>query len=201
MREPTANAPSLEQIKERLSKAGLPIPPIPGHFVDKLRSFGQSCFATRRIHPFRMYDFHQYLIEALTGKATDYLAFGHAGHGVNSYAFTYQLIDGPLVLMAQGPFGGVYMGQAEADRLDRLLERCAVLIENMQRRRREHDSSRRLLVFESELRDVNAWGWLDGALESPQEAQRWIATHRVEVDRCQPDFEQQLPTSAAVRAR
>jgi hypothetical protein len=101
----TAVREVLAMVREAYSAVGLPVPPIPERFAVDLKACGKLCFSTRNIHPFKMYDFREYLFEALSGTLPDYLAFSHAGHGVNSYAFTFQLIDGSLVLMAQAPFG------------------------------------------------------------------------------------------------
>ena len=60
------------------------MPPVPGPFLEDLRPCGGLCFATRRISAFKMYDFHEYVFEALIGATPDYLAFGHARHAVNS---------------------------------------------------------------------------------------------------------------------
>ena len=87
-------------VREEFAGSSLPIPPIPVRFAADLKPCGKLCFSTRDVHPFKMYDFHEYLFEALLSTPPDYLAFSHAGHGANSYAFTFQLIDGPLVLMA-----------------------------------------------------------------------------------------------------
>ena len=53
-----------------------------------------------------MYMFEDYISEALIGTAPDYVAFCHAGHGMNSYAINYHLVDGPLALFVQAPWGG-----------------------------------------------------------------------------------------------
>ena len=67
------------------------LPPIPQRFASMLKQTANWCFSSRQaINPIEMYSFDQYLHEAMTGRAIDYLAFSHGGHGVNSYALTCQ---------------------------------------------------------------------------------------------------------------
>ena len=54
--------------------------------TDSERIFGslrEWCFATRKVDAMRMYLFDDYINEVLTKKTPDYVAFSHAGHGVN----------------------------------------------------------------------------------------------------------------------
>jgi hypothetical protein len=46
-------------------------------------------------------------------KTPDHVAFSHAGHAINSYALNYQLVDGPLAVIAQVGWGGGYSNRAE----------------------------------------------------------------------------------------
>ena len=169
------------------------MPPIPAEFANRLSPCGEICFATRSINPFKMYDFNEYLFEALMGEAPDYLAFGHAGHGVNSYAFTYQLVNGSLVLVAQTLWGGVYTGEKETQWLREQLHRCFMLIDAV--RGCTLDQTRgRLMVFESSFRD-SAWGWLRQPLATKRQARTWIDQHAVRIGPDAPD--EGLPTNLA----
>jgi len=55
-----------------------------------------------------------YIAEPATGRRGDYVLLAHAGHGVNSYALHYYLVQAPLRLFLQVAWGGVYMDAAEA---------------------------------------------------------------------------------------
>lgn len=92
--------------------AGLAAPPVPGGFAKKLRLVEPWCFATRKISGFDMYVFDDLIVEGLTSDGIEYLAFSHAGHGVNSYAINYFLLSGRLVLFTQTAWGGVSSSSA-----------------------------------------------------------------------------------------
>ena len=55
-----------------------------------------------------MYFFDQYITEAMTDCPADYVAVSHAGHGANSYAINYNLVEGPLAVFTQIGWGGIY---------------------------------------------------------------------------------------------
>jgi hypothetical protein len=71
----TAGREVLAMVRETYSEGGLPIPPIPERFAADLKPCGKLCFSTRSIHPFKMYDFREYLFEVLLSTVPDYLAF------------------------------------------------------------------------------------------------------------------------------
>jgi len=193
---------AIDTMARVLSSAGIPVPPIPQRYASQLQTCGELCFSTRPINPQHMYLFNSYPGEAQAGPVADYLAFSHAGHGVNSYAFTYQLVDGPLVLMVQAPFGGVYMGSDEKRRLETLLKRSGVLIEAVQRATPKLlDPTRgRLFVFESEFRGILVWGWREYPFGGAFETREWLERHSIQgVDRESSSFiEAKLPTNAAL---
>lgn len=152
----------LEEARHTFSEAGLSLPPVPQRFISKLRTIEKWCFATRRIEPMQMYFFDRYIPEALTGQCKDYVAFCHAGHGINSYALTYHLVDGPLILMVQTGWGGAYSDNAVASaRVEAQFARCAALIDSVEAAKaRGLDGERgRLIVFESEPRGEFLCAW------------------------------------------
>lgn len=167
----------VQEAQRAFSEAGLLLPPIPQRFASELRTTTTWCFSTRTIDPMAMYMFDRYLWEALTGRAPDYLAFSHAGHGINSYALNYHLIDGPLVLIVQAPYGGAYMGDAEIEGGSAQFQRCGALIEAVESAtaRGLSAQSGRLYVFESGLRSLFAWGWLDQPLADEEGAGSWVS--------------------------
>jgi hypothetical protein len=195
--------PSVVRRAERIfADAGLTLPPIPGRFANELRTVEEWCFATREINPMAMYLFDDYIREALLGTAPDYLAFCHAGHGINSYAITYHLVDGPLALFVQAPWGGGYSNtEKEAGALAAQFTRCAALIEAVDRAKARGLSGPpgRLVVVESMLRGDFRWGWVDGPLDDEAAADAWLhpSGQSIVDDRTYPQLEAELPTVAA----
>ena len=62
-----------------------------------------------------------FLLTLLTGQVDDFVAVSHAGHGANSYALSYFLVDGPLALFLQTAWGGVFTDPEKAESTWRLL--------------------------------------------------------------------------------
>src|SRR5687768_13517311 len=119
----------LEECRRTFAQAGLTPPPIPSRFEKDLRVIGPWCFSTRPIVAMEMYFFDGYVKEALTKRPAAYVAVSHAGHGANSYAINYHLIDGPLALFAQVGWGGIYSDPAESSaRVNNLFDRIADVI-------------------------------------------------------------------------
>jgi hypothetical protein len=194
---------SLEEAQMAFQGLHLKLPPIPERFAGQLHRQGDWCFASRTVEPMHMYFFEKYLHEVLmgTGSDADYLALSHAGHGINSYAINYQLVAGPLALMTQASFGGLFMDAAEARRyIERQFERCAALLTTLKTASTGGLKGRpgRLLVFESELRRFYAWGWLDQPVSDEQAARTWLDAHEIPRKDIWQDLpERDLPTNAA----
>ncbi|MFF2551006.1 hypothetical protein ACFVUS_08395 [Nocardia sp. NPDC058058] len=103
-------------------------PPIPARFRSKLTKLGEWAYATRDIDPLAMYLFDQYPHEAERERVEDYVAVCHAGHGINSYAVTYQLTIGSLALFAQAGWGGIDDDRvAGAAKVRDMFNACAML--------------------------------------------------------------------------
>lgn len=155
-------------------RAGLVAPPVPERFAGALRLIEPWCFATRDIDPMSMYMFDRTVSDGLA--AADVVAFSHAGHGINSYAINYFLVDGPLALFAQVAWGGAYADSAEsAAAVAQLFERCSALIRAMDdARMRDALPAGRLVVVESQFRDLQAWGWIDAPFADGDAAREWL---------------------------
>ena len=201
------NAPQSLGMKKAgrvFADAGLTLPPIPGRFGNKLRMVEEWCFATREIDPMAMYLFDEYISEALIGVAPDYLAFCHAGHGINSYAINYHLVDGPLALFAQAPWGGGYSNaQTDAAALAAQFTRCAVVIEAVDAAKARGLSGPlgRLFVVESMLRGDFRWGWIPAPLNDGTAADVWLHPGGQGIDDADTysQLEADMPTIAARR--
>ena len=149
-----------------------------------------------------MYMFDHYISEALIGTAPDYLAFCHAGHGINSYAINYHLVDGPLALFAQAPWGGAYSNPEEtAAAVAALFTRCAALIEAVETAKARGLSGPpgRLFVVESLLRGFFRWECLHAPLADDTAADAWLhpGGEGIVEDGAYPQLESDLPTVAA----
>jgi hypothetical protein len=88
--------------------AGLSVPPIPKSHQERLIAQGKWFWSTRAdINSFDMYRF-RYAKEILTGPVDEYSAVSHSGHGVNSYSINVSIVQGPLAVVFQHSWGGVY---------------------------------------------------------------------------------------------
>jgi hypothetical protein len=113
---------TITRIAETFRAADLVAPPIPARFEPSLRELAPWWFATNDVSPAAMYLFERdFLLTLLTGQLDDFVAVSHAGHGANSYALSYFLVDGPLALFLQNAWGGVYTDAEVAASAWRLL--------------------------------------------------------------------------------
>jgi hypothetical protein len=155
-------------IAETFREAGLPAPPIPSRFESSLQDLGPWWFATNDVSPVSMYLFEtDFLLTLLTGQFDDFVAVSHAGHGANSYALSYFLLDGPRALFLQTAWGGVYTDAEKAASAWRLLvSQVERLIHAAQSPTgvNARGPQERLLVVNSELRGGGTWGVYQGTL-------------------------------------
>ncbi|MFI9509559.1 hypothetical protein [Nocardia sp. NPDC052566] len=139
-------------------KYGLGEPPVPERFRSRLVRVDKCAYATRLISPFEMYMF-DYPNPAMRSWVPDYVAVSHAGHGVNSYAITYHLVSGPLILFAQTLYGGVYEdNELAAQQVRRMFQACAPLAEAAESA--PNCGTHRLLVMHSVFRGATFRKWL-----------------------------------------
>ena len=101
----------------------------------------------------------------------------------------YLLVEGPLVVMAQTAWGGVYVDPAErAEAWAQQVERISRLLDAFSPPA-DASPSARLVVCASDFHSVSSWGWIEvgpGARKELQrashdgafdEAMRWLADH------------------------
>src|SRR5690349_18098198 len=98
----------LEKARQLFHDAGLAFPTIPERFAAGLRERRRWRYATREVTVWP-YFIQRYVAEFDEGGAPDYLLLSHEGHGVNSYAMHYFVVDGALGMFLQMSWGGVYM--------------------------------------------------------------------------------------------
>lgn len=98
----------IEKARQLFRDAGLGFPTIPEEFAVRLKELRHWLFSTRLISV-SPYNFQHYVHEAERTQIEDYALLSHSGHGVNSYAIHYYLLQGPLHMFLQLAWGGVYM--------------------------------------------------------------------------------------------
>jgi hypothetical protein len=158
---------------------GLPVPPVPAALRPRLLAHGSVCWATREITGFDMYFWTMAEAEeVLAGRASEYVAVSHSGHGVNSYAVTYHLVYRGLALFMQEAWGGIYMdNHAQAAKLADMFDRCAGLVGWCERQPSDRPPERWLLCLDSRMRGTSACGWVpaSGVDDGPTSNRQWPA--------------------------
>jgi hypothetical protein len=82
----------------------LPIPPLPAELTQDVVKVYEWVYGTRA-DVRSPYWIQPYISELETGLQPDYVVFGHAGHGIVSYALHFYLVRGPLALFLQHSWG------------------------------------------------------------------------------------------------
>jgi hypothetical protein len=157
-----------DELVTTFTASGLPVPPVPEPLRSALRAPERWCWTTRDIDPMRMYLFEpEFLADVLAGRAPDYAAVSHAGHGTNSYALNYHLVHGDLAVLMQVGWGGVYTDNAAAAaRLGELWRRCEALLA-----RPAPTRNGRIVCVYSDIRGISACGPVGGGIGG------FLATH------------------------
>lgn len=157
--------PSWVELATKFIGAGLPLPPIPPVLRAQLQPYGGWCWSTRPIDSMEMYLFldfrpggRTYLIDVLQDRVEDYAAVSHAGHGINSFAINFHLVHGPLAVVMQVAWGGVYMDNEEAAlRLSGYWSQVEEMLETRPGPR--SPSQQRMTVVYSDFRPFWGCGW------------------------------------------
>ena len=164
----------------------LPFPSLPENLAAQLRQQDESVFTTVD-HQYSPYAI-QYYVEPLKrgGDSDDYAAIGFDGHGINSHAVHYYLVESNLALFIQRPWGGVYMDpETLRPLIERAFKSAGQLREKMTLAHRMGLAlpGRRLIAVLSMSDTYCGWGWspvghenvvwhqteqaLEGALQAP----------------------------------
>jgi hypothetical protein len=150
--------------REAFAGEGLPWPPVPERLASALQAAGNMAdgvFASRAL-TIGPYALEAYVGEVLRELPDDYALVGFDGHGMNSWAVHFFLVQGPLGLFVQLPWGGAFT-DAEADRAEvarvfawaeRLLTRVTAL-----QTAGRWPAGRRLVVAATWLRQPR-WAWV-----------------------------------------
>ena len=92
-------------LEELLDKVGLQKVFIPSSLEGEMERISDWVFGTRG-DARNLYEFIAFVQEAATSNVDDYLLLGQAGHGMQSYAMHYYLVEGQLALFLQMAWGG-----------------------------------------------------------------------------------------------
>ncbi|GKT15626.1 hypothetical protein AVHY2522_08775 [Acidovorax sp. SUPP2522] len=88
---------------------GLPFPPVPALLLASMTQQGAAWFATRPVAS-TPYDLHHFLDEVETQPdVADYAVVGFDGHGTNSWAVHFYLVQKGIALFIKLPWGGAYL--------------------------------------------------------------------------------------------
>jgi hypothetical protein len=146
------DSPGHQDLIATLDSAGLELPPIPPRLEPRLARWSDWVWATRPVDPQQMYMFRTYVDELVREPVDDYGALALAGHGINSYGLTFQLVCGPLALFVQHAWGGAYTDhELAAQQIADTYGRARALVELVERRA-SRALTQRVVVLYSDFR-------------------------------------------------
>lgn len=151
---PARGATALARLREDLEGSDLVVPTIAGRFAEagELTRWGPWRYASAPLPaPFQDYAFSM-SADPLRGPVRQQLAINHAGHGVNSYSLNLRLAVGPVAVMAQTGWGGVYRGEEDEDHWAILAEGVDLLTHGIGLTSHGRLERRRWLVLDSDFR-------------------------------------------------
>jgi hypothetical protein len=169
MPDVVAAQPALEKARALFATEGLPFPPVPAELAPALREARPNIFATRPVE-IPPYTLAAYSLEVQTEPAVaSYALVGFDGHGINSWAVHYYLVDDALALFIQLPWGGAYIEPDEARRtIETVFSWAGTLQERTRRAQRDSliPPGWRLLVVGSHF-DDSGWAWVPAPPPGP----------------------------------
>lgn len=173
-----------------LEAEGLPFPPVPPRWEHALERHACGVFTTRQL-PETPYNLGYFLaeFERVSGPP-DYAIVGFAGHGVNSWALHYYLVEGALALFVQLPWGGAYLepDAARADITDIFdwAGRVQVLVRTARERGKLPDGWR-LVVVASRFGRAG-WCWMVPGAHAGDAPWRSAASMKARIEQCLEDI-------------
>jgi len=151
-------------------RSGLPLPPLPEHFIPLLKQVGEAVF-TSRDDLLTLTDFDALIAEAVAGEGVPFVALSHEGFGINSWHLRFCVSLPAVKLFAAVGFGGFYM-DPESDRatVEFVFERAAILME----RALSHTGGR---SFVTDYRGIGTGRWCEagGTWHDDTDAFRTVA--------------------------
>lgn len=157
--------------QEMFTAERLPMPPIPAVLAASLAAQSTYVFATRPL-PDSPYGIETYVDEVIEQPdLQDYALTGFDGHGINSWAVHYYLVQRSLALFVQLPWGGAYTdAEKAAAEIKELFDWAAALQHKVAQCEQAGKVAKgwRLTVLASHVAQAG-WGWAapQGVREEP----------------------------------
>ncbi len=128
-----ANLSPSDQARASFANEGLRFPPVPEPLSEQLQAVNEHLFATTEL-PSTAYGLDLFINQVIANEAPkDYVVIGFDGHGINSWAAHYYLVQGPLALFVQLHWGGAYTDTDNARQLiDAVFQRAETLQKTME---------------------------------------------------------------------
>ena len=169
MSDITAAPSTIEKVRALFDAERLPFPPLSERAAAALREESPHLFSTRPLEV-TPYNLEIYSLEIQENPAVpDYAVVGFDGHGINSWAAHCYLVEGPLALLIQLPWGGAYDDPDEARKTITAAFSWAEKLQADMRRAREQGlipEGWRLLVVASEFARPG-WAFVPPAPHGP----------------------------------
>jgi len=163
----------LLQAEAFLRTAGLSLPALPAGLAEEIRERAPGIYCTREFVD-SPYVVEAYVAELLrSANPGDYALLAIDGHGVQSWAFHYYLVSGPLALFVQLPWGGVYTDVATArPEIERVLAWAQPLPQRLAELKRQGrlEPGNKLLVVFSRF-SKSRWAWIGQPEAATQDIQ------------------------------
>lgn len=145
---------------ETFQDEDMTLPYVPDDYPYTIEKIGDRYFGTPDqtvLAPMDLYMFRPAVAQILEGDWRQRFAVGMAGHGMNSYAWTYVCVEGQVAVVAQLGRGAAYRNpQRQTDTWDQLMQ-CARYAFN---HASHDDEDRMLLIAFSEMRSIAQWSVL-----------------------------------------
>lgn len=153
---------ALEAARKMMDAQGLAQPPVPDKMVGSLQQWAPNLFATCEL-PNGLYAIDRLVDNTAAGSLDEFIALGFDGHGIQSWAFHFALIEGSLAVFLQLQWGGVYVEpQIARGRIEGCLGFVSMLRRDMAMAAAagKLDPAKRLIVLETDFTRPR-WSWLN----------------------------------------
>jgi hypothetical protein len=159
---PPSAADPIQKARQLFAREDLPFPPVPEALLLQLDEAGEGYFATKPIE-FGPYNIEVFIKELVDGNAVpDYAVVGFDGHGINSWALHYFLVERDFALFLQLPWGGAYDDTEQSRRSICETFEWASAFQGLIERKRDSGkipSGYRLVVVSSDFA-ARQWAWV-----------------------------------------
>lgn len=200
--DPVHGRPAFTLLRVELEEAGLVVPELARRFAEAklLTRFDPWRTATAAWPlPFQDYMFDG-MARMLRGPVPQQFAISHAGHGINSYGLNLRAAVGPVVVMGQVGWGGVYGGEEDDERWRVLAEGLDLLTHGIALTHHGRLEQRRWLVVHSNFRlgpmptllrfDGARWALPDDVLDQPEASRHDVRGERPTIEQLEDRWTQ-----------